>query len=92
MRDVLPNLQTSKELYDWANANGLEKTQELLALYIDLGQPDDFMCEYTTRAMCYWASRGLEGKGYAEDGIVWNAKTQYGIGLYNYMWGNRKDA
>ncbi len=83
----LPDLHEAKDLYEWANANGLQKTKELFAAYVEIGQPDDFMDHYTSRAMCFWASMGLEGNGFDDTALVMYIDTVYGPELYFHMWG-----
>ena len=93
MEHSLPDLRTFEDLYAWAKKHGYKKTARLLRSYVDGGQPEEFMPDFTSRAMCRCAGMALDnlplswlepseehpcGRSYFE--------TSRGSDLYTFMW------
>lgn len=77
--------KTYEDLYTFAQQNGLEATKSLLRKYMQDGQPNEFMPEYTTRAMCRAAGAGLDA--IPIDQIPYSyMNTKHGAEIYWHMW------
>jgi hypothetical protein len=86
-------MNTTYDLYRFAQENTLEKVAALLAWYVANEEPDGFCGTYaTTRAMCAVASWGLTGEPYPQGYFRTNyLYTQYGPWLYNHMWSSMRE-
>lgn len=79
-------IQTAEELYEFAVKNGKDEVKKLLRDHVMNGQPDEFVPNYTTRAMCRIVGAALDKIPIEEIKNISYLDTRYGSELYNYMW------
>lgn len=70
---------TPEEFENFCDENPPEKAAQLLRDYVVAGQPDSFLSNYTSRAMCALAAGKYKGK--------YGGNFDY-MDFYHSMWGN----
>lgn len=75
---------SAEELYAFALHHGFEAVCEMLKSWVELGQPEEFLPGYGSRAKCAVASAALEGTPLADAPAYLESK--YGPALYRFMW------
>ena len=82
----MTELKTFDDLYHYAKNNGYEETAKILRDWVEGGQKDDFMPNFTSRAMCRCAGMGIDGTDPDLYKITSYLDTTRGSDLYWYMW------